>query len=192
MLKHFFMTTKGEIIRLADQLIRDKGYNAFSFYDISRIVGIKTASIHYHFPAKSDLGVAVIEMHIVALKKIIDSSGGKSPLDQLDTFFSIYSHIKSDDQVCLVGSLTTDLNTVDDSIKTTLKAFASLMLDWVSHFLEKGREEQIFQFEGLARTRAILIIGNMMSVLQLSRLTNQKDFKLVKDAIKKDLIKTVL
>ena len=64
------MNTREQIIQLADSLIREKGYNAFSFYDISKSVGIKTASIHYHFPAKSDLGIAVIEHHIQHLELV--------------------------------------------------------------------------------------------------------------------------
>jgi len=35
------MTTKENIIDKADQFIRDKGYNAFSFKDISNDIGIK-------------------------------------------------------------------------------------------------------------------------------------------------------
>ena len=65
------MSKREEIIQLADTLIRQKGYNAFSFYEISDKVGIKTASIHYHFPAKSDLGIAVVDLHIKNLNGLI-------------------------------------------------------------------------------------------------------------------------
>ncbi len=183
------MTTRSEIIQLADHLIREKGYNAFSFYDIAKSVGIKTASIHYHFPAKSDLGIAVIEQHIESLNAVIEKYKSKSPGEKLDKFFSIYSQIKSENKVCLVGSLTTDLNTVDESIKTKLKIFSSVMLGWVSNFLEEGRKKSVFQFEGLPRTKAIMLIGNMLAIVQLSRLTGDKDFKAVKDAIKQELLK---
>lgn len=187
--KEIPMSTKGQIIQLADNLIRKKGYNAFSFYDISKAVGIKTASIHYHFPVKSDLGVAVIEQHIEGLSHIIEKYKNKSPIEKLEKLLSIYSHIKSENKVCLVGSLATDLNTVDESIKAKLKTFASLMLDWVSGFLEEGRSNNVLQFEGSPRTKAMMIIGNMLAIVQLSRLTNDKDFTTVKDAIKQELLK---
>ncbi len=183
------MDTKGQIIQLADDLIREKGYNAFSFHDISKTIGIKTASIHYHFPAKSDLGVAVIEQHINMLNHIIEQYKNKSSIEKLDKLLSIYSHIKSENKVCLVGSLATDLNTVDESIKAKLKTFASLMLDWVSNFLEEGRNSDVFQFEGMPRTKAVMIISNMLAIVQLSRLTSDKDFKIVKDTIKQELLK---
>jgi len=183
------MDTRTEIIKLGDSLIRKKGYNAFSFADISKQLNIKNASVHYHFPAKSDLGVAVIEQQTEGLKHIIEKYKNKTPIEKLDKFLSIYTHIKSENKVCLVGSLTTDLNTLDEIIKETLKAFSSLMLDWVTDFLEEGRNNNMFQFDGLSRTKAIMVIGNMIAIIQLSRLTNDKDFKTIKDTIKQELIK---
>lgn len=183
------MDTREQIIQLADNLIRDKGYNAFSFYDISKSVGIKTASIHYHFPAKSDLGVSVIEQHINNLNLLREKFNSKSPVEKLDKFFSIYSSIKNENKICLVGSLATDFNTLDKKIKDKLKIFSDNMLDWVSEFLQEGRNSNMFQFEGLPRTKAMMIISNMLAIVQLSRLTSDKDFKTVKDTIKQELIK---
>ena len=51
--------TRSEIVRLASELIRSIGYNAFSYTDISQKLHIKNAAIHYYFPSKSDLGVEV-------------------------------------------------------------------------------------------------------------------------------------
>ena len=183
------MDTREQIIQLADSLIREKGYNAFSFYDISKSVGIKTASIHYHFPSKSDLGAAVIEKYINNLKIIRKDSENKSPIENLDMLFSIYSIIKNENKVCLFGSLAPDFNTLDEKMQESLKIFSDAMIDWVSHFLEVGRKSQVFQFEGLPRTKAIMIIGNLLSVVLLSRLTSDKDFETVKETINQELLK---
>ena len=81
---------KESILKLADHLIKAKGYNAFSFHDLSKAIGIKTASIHYHFPTKSDLGIAIIQDHIRRLAVLKDSLAGKDPVTRLKGFFSIY------------------------------------------------------------------------------------------------------
>lgn len=181
--------TKEEITLLADRLIREKGYNAFSFYDISKTVGIKTASIHYHFPTKADLAVAVIDQHIAFVKAMIEKSAAYTPVEQLDKFFSIYTRIKNEKQVCIVGSLATDLHTVDDGVRAKLTEFSALFLGWVSDFLEAGRKDRSFRFEGTPRTKAIMIICSMLAIVQLSRLTGDKDFKAVKATIKQELLK---
>lgn len=165
------------------------GYNAFSFYDISKAVGIKTASIHYHFPTKSDLGVAVIEQHTENLNDVIGQYKNKSPDEKLGKFLSIYTAIKKEGKVCLVGSLATDFNTLDEKVRDKLKVFSAIMLDWVSRFLEEGRANDIFEFEGASRTKAVMIISNMLAIVQLSRLTDHKDFETVQNTIKQELLK---
>lgn len=183
------MSKREEIIKLADTLIRQKGYNAFSFYEISDKVGIKTASIHYHFPTKSDLGVAVIDQQIENLNGLIENLKRKSTLEKLDKFFSIYADIQKENKVCLVGSLATDFNTLDSKVQDKLKEFSALMLNWVSGFLEEGRNENLFEFDGEPRIKAFMIISNMLAIVQLTRLTNNNDFEVVKTVIKNDLLK---
>ena len=52
--------TKTDILDLAEKLIRTHGYNGFSYKDISTALNIKNAAVHYHYPAKADVGVAVL------------------------------------------------------------------------------------------------------------------------------------
>jgi AcrR family transcriptional regulator len=183
------MTTRDQIIHHADTLIRELGYNAFSFYDISKTIGIKTASIHYYFPSKSDLGVAVIEQSIENLNLLIEKYRSKSPIEKLDRFLGIYSAIKYENKVCLVGSLAPDFNTLDEKVQDKLKIFSDSVISWVSSFLDEGRNSNIFEFEGESRTKAILIITNMLAIVQLSRLTGDQDFEIIKNGVKNNLLK---
>jgi AcrR family transcriptional regulator len=48
-----------EILDVAERMARTGGYNGFSFREIAKAVGIKAASVHYHFPTKDELGAAV-------------------------------------------------------------------------------------------------------------------------------------
>lgn len=181
------MSTRDVIIQVADNLIREKGYNAFSFKDISNSIGIKTASIHYHFPTKTDLAQSIIadnKERLIALKESVVT---KTPLEKLEGFFSIYSRLKTENQICLVGSLATDLNTVDEAVQEDLRAFAQLVIEWVTDILEEGKEKGDFDFIGSPRTKALMIITNVVAILQLSRLTSESDFELVKQSILKEL-----
>ncbi|MCH5720958.1 TetR/AcrR family transcriptional regulator [Niabella hibiscisoli] len=180
MLKYLFMTTREHIIYTADALIRDKGYNAFSFVDIARVVGIKKPSIHHHFPRKTDLGIAVIDFHIKGLEQIKQASQGRTPIEKLDRFFSIYTDIKYENKVCIVGSLSTDYNTLEPEVQEKIKEFSNAFLAWVTDILKEGKQAGVFHFDELPRTRAVLIIASMMAIVKLSRLTGEKDFGLVK------------
>ena len=48
--------TRGAILDAAEELLQRRGYNAFSYHHIAVQLGIRNAAIHYHFPAKEDLG----------------------------------------------------------------------------------------------------------------------------------------
>jgi AcrR family transcriptional regulator len=181
------LTTRESIIELADNLIRSKGYNAFSFYDISRSIGIKTASIHYHFPSKSDLGIAVVMAHRVKLQKLKMSLEGKDPLKQLHGFFSVYSGLSAEQKVCLVGSLATDLNTVDEKVQEELKIFTREVWDWVVQILKEGKKQKVFSWKGSPRVKALMIINNMLATVQLNRLTTKNNFIVVRNAIIREL-----
>ncbi|MFM7024353.1 MAG: TetR/AcrR family transcriptional regulator [Flavobacteriales bacterium] len=183
------MDTRAKILKLTDHLIRDKGFNAFSFYDISKTIGIKTASIHYHFPSKCDLGVALLKLHTEKVKELKEKTSTKSPERKLEAFLSIYSKSKQEGKVCIVGSLATDLNSVDKKIAKELKILAAEILIWVTEILEEGKKKKVFYFDLPARTKALLIISAMLAALQISRLTNDKDFTLIKQSVINDLKK---
>ena len=52
-----------EILEVTRRLIMERGYNGFSFRDIAARVGIKSASIHYHFATKADLAEAALKAY---------------------------------------------------------------------------------------------------------------------------------
>ncbi len=183
------MDTKAEIIRIGDNLIREKGFNAFSFSDISKQLNIRNASIHYHFPTKTHLGVAIVAEHQAQLENLIKTSDGKDPLKKLNAFLSIYTYAKSENKICLVGSLATDLYTVEPQIQTELKKFVDNILNWVTATLDEGRNKKVFFFDINARTKALMIITNMLAAVQLTRLTGKQDFQQIKQTIINDLIK---
>jgi len=54
-------STRDQIVALAQTLIQTQGSNGFSYRDLAAKIGIKTSSIHYHFPQKEDLLLAAVE-----------------------------------------------------------------------------------------------------------------------------------
>jgi AcrR family transcriptional regulator len=180
-------TKRDELIQLTDRLIREKGYNAFSFHDLAKAVGIKTASIHYHFPSKVDLGVAVIHWHEQQLERLIERVSNRPAAQQLEHFLAIYRPIYQQQQVCLVGSLAPDFFTLEPAMQAALRHFSERMLAWVMAFLEKGKAQGQFAFNETVRSRALLLVGGMVSALQLSRLGWPSDFDTLQQTLQQQL-----
>ncbi|MBI3134347.1 MAG: TetR/AcrR family transcriptional regulator [Bacteroidetes bacterium] len=185
------MTTKEQILRIGDELIRDKGINAFSFTDISGKLGIKNASVHYHFATKDALVLAVINRHIEKVTQLRERNAAKDPTFQLQAFISTYAVVKKENKICLVGSLASDLNTVNKTIRKKLTELADLILDWVTEILETGKSTGVFHFNTKTRTKALLVITAMLASVQLSRLTGDTDFKRIKESIIQELTTTL-
>jgi len=55
--------TRTQILDIAEQLARQRGFSGFSYRDISQPLGIRNAAVHYHFPTKADLGIALLERY---------------------------------------------------------------------------------------------------------------------------------
>lgn len=181
------MTTKENLLKLANDLILEKGFNGFSFYDLAKTLDIKTASIHYHFPSKTDLGIAVIRQQSESFIALQAANEKKDPVTKLEAFFSMYSRHKSKGTVCLVGSLCTDLYAIDPVLEEALTPLVESILDWVTNILKEGKRKGVFHFSAAPRTKALLIITNMLGILQVSRITGKTDFNEVRTAILKEL-----
>ena len=54
-------STTERIIAAAETRMRDAGFHGVSFRDIASDVGIKSASVHHHFPTKEDLYRQVLQ-----------------------------------------------------------------------------------------------------------------------------------
>jgi len=164
--------TKNEILDLAENLLRDRGFNAFSYADISSALSVKNAAIHYYFPGKADLGVAVIRRARERLAKWAQDQrlAAKPPEEKLDAFFRRYLRfLEAGQQVCLGGALETDFKTLPATMQAETKKLASDILTWIEEILAEGREKHIFTFPGKVKEQAILILSSLQGALQMTR-----------------------
>ncbi|MOA69485.1 hypothetical protein D3C78_1977010 [compost metagenome] len=60
-------------------------------------------------------------------------------------------------------------------------------MEWVIEILKEGKNKKVFRFDANERTKALMIITNMLAAVQLTRLTNEQDFQEIKENIIKDL-----
>jgi AcrR family transcriptional regulator len=164
--------TKSEILELAENLLLDRGYNGFSYANISSALKIRNAAIHYYFPAKADLGEALIRRARERFAKWTQDQRmvGKPPAEKLEAFFRSYLRfLEAGQQVCLGGALETDFKTLPSNMQVETQKFASDILAWMEEVLAQGQEKRIFSFPGEAKDQAILILSCLQGALQMTR-----------------------
>ena len=70
---------KTEIMDAAERRMQQGGFGGFSFREIAADVGIKSSSVHYHFPTKEELAAAVIRRWAEYTSELIDKELEKDP-----------------------------------------------------------------------------------------------------------------
>ncbi|MBV1889153.1 MAG: TetR/AcrR family transcriptional regulator, partial [Proteobacteria bacterium] len=72
--------------------MRTRGYAGFSYADLSALVNITKASIHYHFPTKEKLALVTLEVY---RDRYLDTftqvaATHSNALDRIETYGRIY------------------------------------------------------------------------------------------------------
>jgi len=180
--------TKERIIELADRLIRTRGFNAFSYKDISEPLAIRNAAIHYYFPSKADLGIAVIHQEIekLAINKLYWATFPEN--EQMRLFFDTFYQRSQKGYICLMGSLSPDYETLPAAMQEEVQHMSKDVLEWITLCLENGRKKQLFHFEGDAYDRALLVVSNMLSSLLLARVMGKGIFEKMSSQLLNDLL----
>ncbi|UII34082.1 TetR/AcrR family transcriptional regulator [Fulvivirga ulvae] len=184
------MNTRDKILAVAKELILKVGYNAFSFRDISVPLGIKNAAIYYHFPGKEALGCVVIRTEHENITKWRDEVSMLNPWQKLDRFFTIYDNKMLHNRICMVGSISSDLYAVPESMRVCLHSMVVDINLWLTELLEEGRSTGTFYFNGSANAKAAVLVTSLTAGLQIARVLGHEKFEQIKNQIKLDITPT--
>ncbi len=163
----------GEILDIAERLVRRNGYNGFSFRDIASAAGIKSASVHYHFPAKSDLGAAVARRYTERFMAALGDPGASR--DPMNTYVAAFrAGLTQDGQMCLCGVLGAENTALPAEVAGEAKRFCELNTAWLERAL--SRPGQLGAAEDASLRRQALVIlsaleGAMIVARNLGNLT---------------------
>lgn len=169
------------ILKEAKTLLQKRGFHAFSYRDISNIVGIKTSSIHYYFPTKEDLVKTVVAQHKEETKLMLDfllSEQTKNNKHKLSIFLeSIFaSTYLKNRRMCLGGMLAIDVLTIEGGVQEEIKEFFSMITQFLTELLHRGKEQGEFSFQGDSQERAKNILAQLEGALLLARLYREEQY----------------
>lgn len=156
-----------------------QGYNAFSYKDISNLLGIKTSSIHYYFPKKIDLGLATVQKYLndaVKYKELCQNDCDTCLL-QLDRYLEPFIEAASSlDKICLCMSLSAEIMTLPDDIKEKLNAYFTFQEDWLENILKEGKEQKEFIYKGCSVSISRQIFCSLQAALVVTRSKNDPNY----------------
>nr|WP_254444436.1 MULTISPECIES: TetR/AcrR family transcriptional regulator [unclassified Ruegeria] len=127
---------------VAELAVRSRGFDGFSYADLAQVVGIRKASIHYHFPTKADLTAALVERYHNALDQECHriETQHKTGRDRLQAMIQLYRDALNDGTtLCLCVSLISSRESLSIGVIEKIKAFRAMM---VARFAEVFRQCQ--------------------------------------------------
>ncbi len=186
--------TKERILATAQALIQRRGYNGFSYRDIAAEVGIRSASIHYHFPTKADLGAAVgaryLERFMDDLRSAEAEAPGTSAL--LARYVSLFRAALTDDgRMCLCGMLGAEMGSLPSEVALEARRFFEVNTEWLSNLLAQAGPDTGFETVSTPETEARLFLAALEGGMILAKAASDAAiFDEVADAALKRLVGT--
>jgi TetR/AcrR family transcriptional repressor of nem operon len=161
-----------QILSTAHKLIQTHGYSSFSYQDVSDKLGIKNASIHYHFPNKEDLAASLLRSYRARFDKWAERTERekKSSKERLGAYFKMFEKIAPDaKRICLGGVFAIEWNQIGPKVRSELKSFHDSHRAWLLRVLEDGKANEELEALGSVDDTADLILSTVQGALQLAR-----------------------
>ncbi|MBI2765211.1 MAG: TetR/AcrR family transcriptional regulator [Chloroflexi bacterium] len=163
--------TAQRILEVAERLVQKRGFNGFSYADVARELGITTASLHYHFAGKAQLGEALLARYSERFSEalsVIDARPAAGPA-KLEAYAELYADVLNGQRLCLCGMLAADYETLPKGMRQSVVTFFDENERWLTSILQKGREDGSLQYEGSAVDAARLIVSGLEGAMLVTR-----------------------
>lgn len=126
------------ILAAARKTAQLHGYNGLNFRDLAAEVGIKGASIYYHFPSKADLGAAVARRYWEDTAAVLEAMLADTPdpvccLHRYPEIFRI--SLESENRLCLASFMAAESLDLPDAVKKEVQTFAEVNVAWLAKVL---------------------------------------------------------
>jgi AcrR family transcriptional regulator len=124
-----------KIVKAADQLFYQKGYNLTSFSDIATSSEVPRGNLNYYFKTKNEVLIAVIQYRVEEMQQMLKNweNGYKTPFERLQRYAQIVSNAKNEviHYGCPMGTLNTELGKVQQVLQAITKEQFEVFEQWI-------------------------------------------------------------
>ena len=168
----------------AQDSVQLSGFNSLSFRKLADEVGIKSSSVHYHFPEKSDLAHALIVRYSAAVSETLNDIANQrwGLRRKLQAYIAIFEQTAKSERVCLCGMMAAEIEALNDDSRKQLDLFFKMMEQWLVDLLVANGDALNTDVTPAVLSSAIL--SGLEGALLLDRVSgNQSHLNAQKDLI---------
>ncbi len=163
--------TASQILDVAERLVQTRGFNGFSYADISDELGMTKASLHYHFRTKAELGRQLIVRYSVTFRDALGAiQTSEVPVaERLARYVALYAAVLAGERMCLCGMLAAEYSSLPPPMQQEIRAFFDMNEEWLGQLVAEGRDSQVLHFEGPAQDLARLLLSSLEGAMLIAR-----------------------
>jgi TetR/AcrR family transcriptional regulator, transcriptional repressor for nem operon len=138
------MDTKTALLNCAENAVRARGFDGFSYADLAVAVGIRKASIHHHFPTKADLALALIERYSTNFFATLDQITIAHPTGgaRLKAYVSACRDaLDEGNRLCLCVAFCTGRDGLSAAVLEKLDTFHVTVTTWLADTFATGQRD---------------------------------------------------
>jgi TetR/AcrR family transcriptional repressor of nem operon len=153
--------TAERLLDLAEARIRDGGYSGFSFRELAAEIGIKSASVHHHFPTKSDMAVAVARRYADRFLLSVAAPGAKAGDDAIARYRAGFrGALARDGRMCLCGVLGAEVGGLPAEVAQEAREFFRRCVGDLARRIG-GRGAQARAYQVMATLEGAMILARV-------------------------------
>lgn len=164
--------TRAELLIQAETLVRASGYAGFSYADLAAAVGIRKASIHHHFPTKTDLALALVaayaERYEAALAEI-EAAHAEAPA-RIEAYGRLYLGGVEQGLGCLCAVLAIEGEALPGQVRADIARFFERHIAWLEGVLREGLARGAVRPDLDPKAQGRLVVATLEGALLLERL----------------------
>ena len=142
--------TAQRLMDLAEGHIRHAGYRGFSFRELAAELGIKSASVHHHFPTKATLAAAVVRRYADRFLATVASRPNETGDDAISAYRSAFRKaLERDGRMCLCGVLGAEAGVLTPEVVEEIQSFFRRCIDDLTQRIS-GSEAEARAFHVMA------------------------------------------
>lgn len=126
--------TRTRILELAEDFTQRSGFNGFSYLDLADQIGVKHASIHYHFKSKSDLALALVERiretHAEGFASF--DAQHEDPKLRLQALIDRFKRYTVDGKFCMCGMMSAEFAAFGPEVRKALALYFRDFQNWLT------------------------------------------------------------
>lgn len=119
---------RADILDAAERMARKGGYWGFSFREVAAEIGIKSSSVHHHFPTKAVLAAALAGRY--ADRFLAELGPAEEPGAQLRLIAAYRGAVGAEDGMCLCGIFGAEIEALPRPVAEAVRDFFARLVGW--------------------------------------------------------------